>query len=122
MDWPAATSGFDAGGPTLGYFRSHVLDHAMRWKGCLRNAEDMVPRARQRKRTAISCRSNQAHVKEQPASLYRDRRLVEGYPDLSRLSLETFQAALAVRPDERPLVEMIVTSLDALIDIDQHRN
>lgn len=46
---------------------------------------------------------------------------MEGFPGLGDPALETYRAALATRPDERPRVEMIVACLDCLIGIQQGR-
>jgi ubiquinone/menaquinone biosynthesis C-methylase UbiE len=54
--------------------------------------------------------------------LYRDRRLVEGYPGLDALSLDWFAAGLARQPDNTPIIEMILSYLDRLIDIEERRN
>jgi SAM-dependent methyltransferase len=52
-------------------------------------------------------------------SLYRDRRLIQGYPGLDALALEWFEAALAQRPDEDARMQTILTYLDRLIDVRQ---
>jgi len=60
-------------------------------------------------------------VTEDPRSLYRDRRMLEGYPGLSDPALEIYRAALAARPEETPRVEMVLAFLDRLIDLQRAR-
>ena len=62
-------------------------------------------------------RGTEEQVADVPTPLYRNRRLVEGYPGLDSLSLEWFQATLAQQPDDRPRIQMILGYLDRLIDI-----
>ena len=54
--------------------------------------------------------------------VYRDRRLSEGYPGLDALSLETFEETLARQPDDTSRINMIMSSLDRLIDTRIARN
>ncbi len=54
---------------------------------------------------------------EDPGSLYRDRRLLEGYPDLGERSLAWYQESVARRPDDEPRVQAVLGFLDRLIEI-----
>jgi ubiquinone/menaquinone biosynthesis C-methylase UbiE len=54
-------------------------------------------------------------------SLYRDRRMVEGFPGLSDPALETYRASLVTRPEETHRVNMIIAWLNRLIDMRQAR-
>src|SRR5438874_10776640 len=61
-------------------------------------------------------------MRDDPTSLYRDRRLIEGYPGLDALGLERGQAALAQRPDDTQRMRDIFVYLDRLVDLRQRRN
>ena len=56
------------------------------------------------------------------ASLYDNRRLIEDYPGLDAMSLDSFQTTLGSRPDELPRIQMILGYLDRLIDVRSRRN
>jgi SAM-dependent methyltransferase len=58
---------------------------------------------------------------DDPGSLYRDRRLIEGAPDMAARSLEWYQASVTRRPDDTPRLEMVLSCLDRLIDIRRQR-
>jgi len=55
-------------------------------------------------------------------SLYRGRRLTQGYPDLDARSLDWFQTRLSERPDDAPRVELLVRHIDRLIETRTRRN
>jgi ubiquinone/menaquinone biosynthesis C-methylase UbiE len=57
-----------------------------------------------------------------PTPLYQDRRLVEGYPGLEALSLQTFQATLARQAEDASRIQSTVVYLDRLIDMRRARN
>ena len=58
---------------------------------------------------------------DDPGFLYRDRRLIEGYPDLGERSLTWYQERVAQRPDDVPRVQAVLGFLDRLIDIDTRK-
>jgi ubiquinone/menaquinone biosynthesis C-methylase UbiE len=61
-------------------------------------------------------------VAEDPSVLYRDRRLIQGYPDLATRSLEWYQSSVAQRPDDAPRMQTVLRCLDRLIDLRPGRN
>src|SRR5438094_6020508 len=61
-------------------------------------------------------------VRRDVASLYDNRRLIEDYPGLDAMSLDSFQTTLGSRPDELPRIQMILGYLDRLIDVRGRRN
>lgn len=54
--------------------------------------------------------------------LYQHRLLSEGYPDLERLSLESFTAELNTRPDDTPRVERLLKYFARITNIQTCRN
>jgi ubiquinone/menaquinone biosynthesis C-methylase UbiE len=61
-------------------------------------------------------------VAEDAGSLYRSRRLPEGYPGLDARSIEWYQDDVSQRPEETPRVQRLLDCLDRLIAIHAHRN
>ena len=57
----------------------------------------------------------------QPAQLYAERKLSQGYPDLERLAFEQFVATQSAKPDDTPRVERLVRLLGRLITLDGHQ-
>ena len=58
-----------------------------------------------------------AHRVRDQRHLYTNRRMLEGVPDLSGPALDSYRAALASRPAEKPRIEMVVGWLNRLIDM-----
>jgi ubiquinone/menaquinone biosynthesis C-methylase UbiE len=60
---------------------------------------------------------NRTALSEDSEFLYRNRRIVEGYPGLGDLALDTYRAAIASRPEEALRLKTVLAYLDRLIDI-----
>ena len=53
-----------------------------------------------------------------PGSLYTERKLAEGYPDLERLAFDQFVTSQRAKPDDTPRVEWLLRLLGRLITLD----
>ena len=51
-------------------------------------------------------------------SLYAERKLAEGYPDLERLAFEQFVTSQQAKPDDTPRVEWLLRLLGRLVPLD----